>query len=71
MERIIVAALSGDVTCTNAGVVTIADNAITAKLAGGTDGTIITFDANGDPVAVGPGTDGQGFNKHRGGFATV
>ena len=53
-------ALSGDVTCTNAGVVTIADNAITlAKLAGGTDGTIITFDANGDPVAVGPGTDGQ------------
>jgi hypothetical protein len=38
----------------------IADNAITlAKLAGGTDGQVITFDANGDPVAVGPGTDGQ------------
>jgi len=38
----------------------IADNSITlAKLAGGTDGQIITFDANGDPVAVGPGTDGQ------------
>tara|TARA_B100000749_G_scaffold209045_1_gene164021 strand:- start:1617 stop:4820 length:3204 start_codon:yes stop_codon:yes gene_type:complete len=38
----------------------IADNAITlAKLAGGTDGQIITFDASGDPVAVGPGTDGQ------------
>jgi hypothetical protein len=38
----------------------IADNAVTlAKLAGGTDGQIITFDANGDPVAVGPGTDGQ------------
>ena len=39
---------------------TIADNAITlAKMAGGTDGQIITYDANGDPVAVGPGTDGQ------------
>jgi hypothetical protein len=38
----------------------IADNSITlAKLAGGTDGTIITFDAAGDPVAVGPGSDGQ------------
>ena len=28
-------------------------------MAGGTDGQIITYDANGDPVAVGPGTDGQ------------
>ena len=38
----------------------VADNAITlAKMAGGTDGTIITFDASGNPVAVGPGTDGQ------------
>jgi len=38
----------------------IADNQITlAKMAGGTDGQIITYDANGDPVAVGPGTDGQ------------
>jgi len=38
----------------------IADNAITlAKMAGGTDGQIITYDASGDPVAVGPGTDGQ------------
>ncbi len=36
------------------------DNSVTlAKLAGGTDGQIITYDANGDPVAVGPGTDGQ------------
>tara|TARA_Y100001938_G_scaffold121975_1_gene170012 strand:+ start:548 stop:1357 length:810 start_codon:yes stop_codon:yes gene_type:complete len=25
----------------------------------GTDGQIITYDANGNPVAVGPGTDGQ------------
>ena len=36
------------------------DNSITlAKMAGGTDGQIITYDASGDPVAVGPGTDGQ------------
>ena len=38
----------------------IADNQITlAKMAGGTDGQILTYDANGDPVAVGPGNDGQ------------
>ena len=36
------------------------DNAVTlAKMTGGTDGQIITYDASGDPVAVGPGTDGQ------------
>ena len=38
----------------------IVNNAVTlAKMAGGTDGQIITYDASGDPVAVGPGTDGQ------------
>ncbi len=38
----------------------IGDDQVTlAKMAGGTDGQIITYDANGDPVAVGPGTDGQ------------
>ena len=38
----------------------IADDAVTlAKMAGGTDGQIITYDASGNPVAVGPGTDGQ------------
>ena len=38
----------------------IADDAVTlAKQAGGTDGQIITYDASGNPVAVGPGTDGQ------------
>ena len=38
----------------------IADNAITlAKLAGGTDGNIISYDASGDPVAIATGSDGQ------------
>ena len=38
----------------------VADDAITlAKMAAGTDGQIITYDASGNPVAVGPGTDGQ------------
>ena len=33
------------------------DSVTLAKMAGGTDGQIITYDASGDPVAVGPGTD--------------
>jgi len=38
----------------------IQDNAITlAKLAGGTDGNIISFDASGDPVAIVTGDAGQ------------
>ena len=38
----------------------IADNAVTlAKMAGGTDGNIISFDASGDPVAISTGSDGQ------------
>ena len=38
----------------------IADDAVTlAKMAGGTDGNIISYDANGDPVAVLTGTAGQ------------
>jgi hypothetical protein len=53
------------VTCVNytkrdGTAIVLADNSITlAKMAGGTDGQIITYDASGDPVAVGPGTDGQ------------
>jgi hypothetical protein len=53
------------VTCVNytkrdGTAVVLADNSITlAKMAGGTDGQIITFDASGDPVAVGPGSDGE------------
>ena len=62
-------AMTGDVTWTSAsftgagnvtGAGTIADNAVTlAKMAGGTDGNIISYDASGDPVAVATGTDGQ------------
>ena len=47
----------GDDTVTTA---KILDNAVTlAKMAGGTDGNIISYDASGDPVAVATGTDGQ------------
>ena len=38
----------------------IQDNAITlAKMAGGTDGNLITYDASGDPAYVATGSDGQ------------
>ena len=44
----------------NTAKVSLTDNSVSlAKMAGGTDGQIITYDANGDPVAVGPGSDGQ------------
>ena len=52
--------ITADILDANVTTAKIADNAITlAKMAGNTDGKIITFDASGDPVAVGPGTDGQ------------
>ena len=38
----------------------VADDAITlAKMASGTDGNIISYDASGNPVAVATGSDGQ------------
>ena len=38
----------------------VEDDAISlAKMAPGTDGQVITYDASGNPTAVGPGTDGQ------------
>ena len=44
----------------------IADNAVTlGKLAGGTDGNIISYDASGDPVAIATGTSGH-FLKSQG-----
>ena len=39
---------------------TVSDDTITlAKMAGGTDGNIISYDASGNPVAVATGSDGQ------------
>ena len=72
---------SGDVT--GSGALTIADNAVTlAKMAGGTDGELITYDANGDPATVAVGTathiltsNGAGaaptFQAPAGGGATI
>ena len=38
----------------------LADDAVTlAKMASGTDGNIISYDASGNPVAIATGTDGQ------------
>jgi len=38
----------------------VADNSVTlAKMASGTDGNIISYDASGNPVAIATGTDGQ------------
>ena len=62
---------------------TVSDNAITlAKMAGGTDGELITYDASGDPAAVAVGTathvltsNGAGaaptFQAAAGGGATI
>ena len=56
------AASSGAITIKDSGVATaeIQDNAVTlAKMAGGTDGNIISFDTSGNPVAVATGNSGQ------------
>lgn len=52
--------LSGRTSLTTVQTADIADNAITlAKMASGTDGQVLSYDASGNPVALGPGTDGQ------------
>ena len=49
---------------------TVADDAITlAKMAPGTDGNLITYDANGDPAYVTTGTSGQVLTSNGAGFA--
>ena len=56
------AASSGAITIKDLGVATgeIQDNAITlAKMAGGTDGNLITYDTSGDPAFVATGSSGQ------------
>ena len=48
----------------------VADNAITlAKMAHGTDGEIITYDASGAPATVGVGTSGQVLTSNGAGSA--
>jgi hypothetical protein len=42
----------------------LVDNAVTlAKMAGGTDGNIISYDASGNPVAIATGSDGQALTS--------
>ena len=65
---------TGEVTGATA--LTIADNAVTlAKMASGTDGNIISYDASGNPVAVATGNAGQVLTSAGAGspptFATV
>ena len=53
---------SGDIRVWNLAISAsaISDDAITlAKMAGGTDGNIISYDASGNPVAIATGDDGQ------------
>ena len=59
-NRVIGAASAGAVGEVQVATDMVADNAITlAKMASGTDGNIISYDASGNPVAVATGSDGQ------------
>ena len=52
--------ITTSVTDANITTAKVTDNAITlAKMASGTDGNIISYDASGNPVAVATGNDGQ------------
>ena len=64
--------ISGDATIATNGALTIADNAVSlAKMAGGTDGNIISYDASGNPVAVATGNDGQVLTSQGAGAVCV
>jgi hypothetical protein len=59
-NRVIGAASAGAVGEVQVATDMVADNAITlAKMASGTDGNIISYDASGNPVAIATGNDGQ------------
>lgn len=65
-------AVTADIQATAGSIDTaeLADNAVTlAKMAGGTAGNIITFDASGDPAAVTTGTSGQVLTSNGAGLA--
>ena len=52
--------ITTSVTDANITTAKVTDNAITlAKMASGTDGNIISYDASGNPVAIATGSDGQ------------
>ena len=52
--------LAEDIAANAVTVSEIQDNAVTlAKMASGTDGNIISYDASGNPVAIATGNDGQ------------
>jgi len=56
----IIKVITPSVTDANITAAKVTDNAITlAKMASGTDGNIISYDASGNPVAVATGNDGQ------------
>lgn len=62
--------MQGDATIINDGTLTIANDAITlAKMASGTAGNLITYDASGDPAAVATGTAGQLLKSNGAGAA--
>jgi hypothetical protein len=59
-----------DVQITDNGSLALADNSVTlAKMAGGTDGNLITYDASGDPAYVSTGTSGQVLTSNGAGAA--
>ena len=56
----IIKVITPSVTDANITTAKVTDNAITlAKMASGTDGNIISYDASGNPVAIATGSDGQ------------
>jgi len=56
--------LSGKTSLTTVQTADIAADAITlAKMAAGTDGNIISYDASGNPVAIATGSDGQALHS--------
>jgi len=68
------AASSGAITIKDSGVATaeIQDDAVTlAKMASGTDGNLITYDASGNPAAVSTGNSGQVLTSQGAGSVPV
>jgi len=59
-NRVLGAASAGTIGEVQIATDMVADNAVTlAKMASGTDGNIISYDASGNPVAIATGSDGQ------------